>query len=249
MMDLDAYNSLSVHPEEMDGLDEFLRECERRGVSEINLTGTNTDPLLFQHTQELRDYIEDRIYPLRFGLRTNGALASKYPYRWNVFDKASVTVCSVDRDIYAQMMGRGEPPNISEIVALSEYDDIKCNIVLGPENTRGADWLDTVLHLAARGVSRFNLREPYGQPHVGDPCKGKLARVGKVYGQPTYAAPYGARVTYWDVHYCHVESVNLYASGKVSIDYPITRGHSENGSVVEQSKWTHGRHRQQWVRQ
>lgn len=93
MMDLDAYNSLSVHPSEMKGLDEFIDECVKRNVTDINLTGTNTDPLLFQHVSDLRAYLEGSIPDLRFGLRTNGDLALRYPWKWNSFDKARITVC------------------------------------------------------------------------------------------------------------------------------------------------------------
>jgi hypothetical protein len=56
-------------------------------------------------------------------------------------------------------------------------------------------------------------------------------------------------VTYWDVHYCEVESVNLYANGRVSLTYPITKGHDYRGKVIPQEQWgaEHGRHVEQWV--
>ena len=67
----------------------------------------------------------------------------------------------------------------------------------------------------------------------------------EVHGMPTYDID-GCAVTYWDVHYVEVESVNLYATGRVSETYPITKGHASTGQVLEQSNFTHGRHMRQW---
>jgi hypothetical protein len=50
---------------------------------------------------------------------------------------------------------------------------------------------------------------------------------------------HGIEVTYWDVHYVEVESVNLYANGYVSINYPITKGVAfDKGLVLDQSHFT-----------
>jgi len=102
--------------------------------------------------------------------------------------------------------------------------------------------------LVNHGIDKINLREPYGQPHVGNPLIGKFDRiqVGETLGNPTYAWG-NTLVTYWDVHYTEVESVNLYANGVVSNTYPITKGHSHNGTVKDQSNFSHGRQRKQWV--
>ena len=47
-------------------------------------------------------------------------------------------------------------------------------------------------------------------------------------------------------NYVAVESVNLYAQERISINYPITRGHDETGIVLDQSHFTNGRHTKQW---
>ena len=58
-----------------------------------------------------------------------------------------------------------------------------------------------------------------------------------------------SRITYWDVHYVEVESINLYANGKVSLTYPITKGRCDTtGEVLDQSFFrTSGRVRNQWA--
>jgi hypothetical protein len=102
-------------------------------------------------------------------------------------------------------------------------------------------------HFAFNGFKKVNIREPYGQTHIGDPLAGtQFARAGTIYGMPIYNV-YGMQVTYWDVHYVEVESVNLYANGNVSVTYPVTKGHDPVlGTVFDQSNFSQGRQFDQW---
>lgn len=250
-MALDPFNNLDTWP--LKNFDEFVQTCHEKGVSEINITGTNTDPLLFTHSKELRAVLDAEFPELLFGLRTNGVLALARPDLWELYDKASITVCSFNPDVYKQMMGRGKAPDVAKILAMSEHmKSVKLNVVLGPENTAGrthtpdADVYNTLKHAADLGVKRVNLREPYGQPHVGDPLAGKYEQIKTTLGMPTYDFE-GVEVTWWDVHYVEVESVNLYASGKVSLTYPITLGHDDaTGKVLDQTNFPGGRIQEQW---
>ena len=245
MMELDHYNTLDKWP--MEGMDEFIEKCREQKVSEINLTGTNTEPLLFKHISELHQLLDNEIPDLKFGIRTNGVLVTKRLDDWALFDKGSVTICSLDDDIYKAMMGRGCPPDIAEIVRYSKHmPDLKVNIVLGPENTANDDLDKTLRGLAEAGITRVNLREPYGQPHVGDPLVAAYEPEGQRLGMPYYTV-YDMDCQYWDVHYCEVESVNLYASGRVSLLYPITEGYSPNGLVRSQDHFPGGRMQKQWL--
>lgn len=241
MMALDGYDVLGKWP--LAGWGGFVSSCAERGVSAVYLTGTNTDPILYRHHAEFTAALR-RDLGVPVGLRTNGVSA-----RWREiashYDCGSLTVCSVDPAVNARMMG-GPPASNKTVAGLLEAwgGDLKVNIVLGPENRD--DCLRTVGRLAGLGVSRFNLREPYGQPFVGDPVRRAGGEPsGSVFGMPVYEVC-GAEVCYWDVHYCEVESVNLYASGRVSVDYPISRGHAPDGFVLPQSEWSAGRHVEQW---
>lgn len=246
MMALDALNTLHAWP--LPGIDEFLARCRARGVRQVFLTGTNTDPLLYDHAWALRGAVLRALPGATLGVRTNG-VAWHLP-RVRAFDHGSITICSLNPRVYREMMGRGDPPNVVAILDQARsagWIDLKINIVLGPENA-GDDLIATLDGLADAGARRVNLREPYGQPRVGDPlAAGEFPSIGKDHGMPAYAWR-GMRVTYWDVHYCEVESVNLYASGRVSEDYPITRGHDDGGVVQDQTHFPGGRVRQQWVR-
>lgn len=242
MMALDALNTLDTWP--LPGLDNFVTECRRHGVTEVNLTGTNTDPLLFKHHAKLTAYIRKTIPGVSLGIRTNGALITSKPDIWRLYDKASITLPSFDQAVYLKQMGKGTVPDIKTILGMGGPIP-KVNIVLGPENR--CDITDTLSHLAKLGIRKVNLREPYGQPHVGNPLEKLVARAGTVFGMPMYNWC-GVNVVYWDVHYVHVESINLYAQGRVSVTYPITKGHDESGTVFGQDHWKErGRHREQWV--
>jgi hypothetical protein len=105
----------------------------------------------------------------------------------------------------------------------------------------------------AYGIESVNLREPYGQEYVGNPLVGEehaLSYIGKRFGMPAYDYE-GMTIVYWDVHYCHVHSVNLYADGHTSIAYPITRGcvKDDMGVVLGQENFKgHRRRFPQWVK-
>ncbi len=243
MMALDSLNNLDTWP--LKGIDEFIEQCSEWNISEINLTGSNTDPSLYKHLWELYARLNSGITDLRFGIRTNGI---HIPGAWELFDKVSFSIHSFDPVIYKKMMGQGRPPEIERIVHKSDGKDLKLNIVLGPENTKNLDFLRTIARVGTAGITIVNLREPYGQPHIGDPMlEAKFEPVSDLFGMPQYK--FGpVTVTYWDVHYVEVESVNLYANGRISTTYPITKGHDPSGLVLDQSHFAKsGRQTEQWI--
>lgn len=237
MMALDAENNLDTWP--LIGLRAFVEACWNRRVRTIYVTGTNTDPLLYKHQSALVTWFKAAGF--RVGIRTNGVAYRKELL--DLYDAASVTICSLDFDTSVAMMG-GPPPDLPRILMSHPALDLKVNIVLGPENIRTIDAL--VSQLVRYGVKRINLREPYGQPHVGNPFA-PYAVMHRQLGMPVYNWQ-GARVMYWDVHYCEVESVNLYANGRVSETYPITKGCADDGVVQTQDQFPGGRVRLQWQR-
>ena len=250
----DSNNNLSVSP--LTNIDLFLAELREREIKEINLTGTNTDPMLYRYTPDLIKYLREQHEGVVIGVRTNGALILQQLEVWNLYDKASISITSFDKDIYKATMGNGTPPDIAKIVELSQNKNLKVNIVLTPEVLSGnePDLVNTLNVLQQAGVTRVNLREPYGQKHIGDPVKKILGTepAGERLGMSFYNFK-GMDVMYWDVHYVHVESVNLYADGHISIQYPVTLGHSDDLGYVRDQQWHEknytgeGRQRSQWV--
>lgn len=245
MMALDPLNNLDKWP--LDGLDEFVEKCLENKVSEINLTGSNTDPLLYHHIDKLKCFLEQKITNLVFGCRTNGELI-KNNEDWLMFDKGSVSIPTFKVGLYKEIMGCGMPPDLKTILEISPFP-VKVNVVLTPEVVNGLNEFEDLLSdLIVAGATKVNLREPYGQPHIGDPMvRFNLPFKKTKFGMPVYEFG-GMKITYWDVHFVEVESVNLYANGVTSVTYPITKGHDEKtGKVMDQSKFIKsGRLVKQW---
>lgn len=244
MMALDSQNNLSKYP--LRHLGAFSLLCLSQNITDINLTGTNTDPLLYKFHFQLTHFLRSIVTDVKLGIRTNGVGILSNLDDWNRYDHASISFPTFDKDKYNTIMG-GTPPDLESIFKATDRKmSVKINIVLCPENL--SDLGNTLKRLSDIGYTKVNLREPYGQPHLGDPYwHVPRENVDFKYGMPVYEI-YGMEVMYWDVHYVEVESLNLYADGKISTDYPITRGHSEEfGLVQDQSNFkTSGRIREQW---
>lgn len=246
MMALDSFNTLDTKAADMNGMGEFLESCMLHNVKEVFLTGTNTDPALYRHHKELVEFLKVNM-EIPVGVRTNGtAHVSELSY----YDKGNITICSLDPSTNLKMMG-GQPCDLGEIALhVRDISRWKINCVLGPENSNSQTIIELVEACSKYGIPRINLREPYGQPHVGSEFISEMAPVKKRILQDTVDVyDFGdVDVSYWDVHYVAVRSVNLYASGRVSKDYPITKGHVENGIVCAQNNFDHGRHNKQWIK-
>lgn len=247
MMALDSYNVLDKFP--LDNLETFIEQCKAKNVHEVNLTGSNTDPLLYRHSARLKERLLQDIPNLVFGIRTNGVLSEQKEEDLKLFDKGSITICSLNQEIYRKMMGSGLPPDLETILPLySHFSELKINIVLGDENIETKDILRTIEAVCRFGIKKVNIREPYGQANIGDPLEQwGFVPESSVFRMPCYS--FGeTKVTYWDVHYVEVESVNLYANGVVSETYPITKGCDPvRGKVLDQRHFGKGRHVEQWV--
>jgi hypothetical protein len=248
MMALDPLNTLDLFP--LPGLWYFLAACEEHKIAEVNLTGSNTDPLLYKHHGELTAALR-KAGVKRLGIRTNGVGAVAKKDILALYDKGSISITSLNPEIYKKTMGIGEPPDVSAILDLHLLKDLKINIVLCPETVESGDIFTTLDLLWFYGFTRVNLREPYGQPHIGYDWLVKVQGKpdGMHLGMPYWKWVGGMEVTYWDVHYVEVESVNLYANGRVSITYPVTKGHVKDGIVQSQEQFTKsGRVNQQWLK-
>jgi len=243
MQGQDMNNNLNEYP--LKGYDKFISDVIANDVREIYLTGTNTDPMLYKHLPALVGDLRAKAPKALIGIRTNGATILNNLDLWHLFDESCISITSFDKEIYKQTMGCGKPPNLEEIVKNTKHDLLKINIVITHKTTKD-DILNSVKVIADAGVRKVNIREPYGQSHVGNPLK-DLEPISFVHGMPLYLI-YGVEVCYWDVHFVEVESINLYADGRISYDYSVTKGHSEKfGDVQPQEKFGQGRQAAQWL--
>lgn len=242
MQALDPLNNLNEWP--LKNIDLFVEECKQKNIKDVNITGSNTDPLLHKHLDKIILYLRKNLPGVRIGLRTNGVLAVVKQNLYSMFDKVSISITSFDDEYYRQTMGRGDVPSLSRLKSMAN-GPLKLNVVLCPETVNTGDIFSTIWVASIFGINKINFREPYGQPHIGNPLT-DYPIYKYVYGMPCYKIN-GVEVTYWDVHYVEVESVNLYANGRISKTYPVSSGHHETGQVVPQSEWEQsGRQFEQW---
>ena len=237
MMALDSFNTLDTWP--LQNIDSFVEHCRIYDIDQVYLTGTNTEPLQYKHIPKLANVL--RSEEIALGIRTN---ATKNVSLLRHFNKGSITVCFVDYAKNMWAMG-GPPPDLSEAAHYADLSQYKINMVL-TSRTKMRDVKDMVELAKHWGITRINLREPYGQPHVGNPLGWKDGTI--LQGTVPYGEIDDVVLFYWDVHVVGVRSVNLYANGRVSNTYPITKGHVENGIVESQGHFEREeRHRKQWI--
>lgn len=240
MMNLDQLNNLSEWP--LKGIEGFVSSCNIKSITEVNLTGTNTDPCLYNFIPELKTYLKQNMDLKIFGIRTNGSVELD----WKLFDQISLSIHGVSPFVYKKMMGKGELPNIKKIV-LNSSCPVRVNFLLSPFNL--CDLTNSLKHFKESGVESVNLREPYGMPFVGNPFA-NLYPDGFLYDMPYYNID-GLKVVYWDVNFCGVDSINLYADGHISESYPITKGcvPNDKGFVLPpEFSGDHLRKNQQWIK-
>ena len=248
MQALEPFNNLRT--EDLDGFEEFISKCQERKITEVALTGSNTDPLLYKFIPQLKEKLINRLQLDMFRVTTNGVKVLNNLEAWNLFDFASITFCSFNREINHKMMG-GEPVDIKNIIANTSFD-FRINILLSTLNICSNDLMSTIDKLIDCGTKRINLREPYGQPNMrlllcSFLKQNNLEFTYKILGNDALRYR-DCEICYWDVHFTEVESVNLYANGRVSDDYPITRGHDSAGIVLDQTNWSvEGRKYKQWL--
>jgi hypothetical protein len=234
MKAVEHIDTLSVWP--LPGWERFIQTCQDYNVREVYITGTNAEPLLFEHHGEFVKNVRERIPGVLIGLRTAGIPWTRAA---EFYDQVSVTFCSFDRQIHQAMMGAAAPADLAMITGKIDPGKLWVNVPLGRRNT-GEDLKQTLLLLLHMGILRVNLRELYGQPHIGNPLNNSanFVRCGEIYGAPRYIYGPAVRpmiVTYWDVHYVRVGSINLFANGHVSKEYAVTKAVDfDRGPVVAQ---------------
>lgn len=241
----DSLNNLGEFPPR--GIEKFADQCLQRNITEVNLTGTNTDPSLYSAIEPLKKILRDRMDLVTFGIRTNGVM----PIDWKLFDQVSISIHGVTPEIYRKMMGSGYPPDLVRIrVSMRPSALLRVNYVVSPWNL-GDEFARSIEYFRSSGVESVNMRQPYGQEHVDmEPMMRdqNFRVIGNEFGMPVMSYR-GMKVIFWDVHYVAVHSLNLYADGHISVAYPITRGSvpGDKGEVKGQEHFSgHKRRLPQW---
>ncbi len=208
-----AVNNLSLFPPR--NLDRFIDEVNRRGVRQVVLTGTTTDPQLYRHEAALLDLLRSRITTgAQYSVHTNGVLALRKLDVFNLYDRACLSFPSFVTETYEKLMGSRRVPDLELIVARARIP-VKVSCVVNEHNLNEIDaFLDRCRQI---GVRRLVLRRLYGEtrrwPLLLDQPVARYYR-----GNPVYDVG-GMEVTYWDFDRSESTSINLFPDGTLGTSY------------------------------
>ena len=190
---------------------ELLREYH---VGQLVLTGTNTDPQLYEHEERLVHWLRERLPGIQLSLHTNGQLALSKMDILNLYDRVTISFPSFDTGTFRAMTGARHVPDLSRIVQAARIP-AKVSRVLTKRNVGQVE--DYLAHCQEIGVQRLVFRRLYGDSRRWEVFRG-MEPVTFYRGNPAYAYP-GLQVTYWDFAYSTSSSLNLSSDGSISSRY------------------------------
>ena len=215
-------DSLGLFP--LPGLAEFLEALRRHGITQVSLTGTNTDPLLYRHPDRLIDCLRKEVPGVRLSLHTNGALALRRIRVFNRFDRATVSIPSFRPATCRRMTGSPRVPDLAEILRRSAIP-VKVSTLVTPDNR--AEIPEILRRCRELGVRRLVLRKLYGDLSPEDFFPGRIP-VRIFGGNPVFEQD-GLEVTCWDFERSTLRCLNLFSDGRIGTSYLLARTRLETG--------------------
>ena len=107
-------NNLNLFP--LHNMEEFFDKLIEKKITEISISWTNTDPLLYQHHEKLIWYIREKIPEAKISLHTNGRLLVKKKDIAILYDRIALSLASFEESTYKLMMWVSGIPDIKHIV-------------------------------------------------------------------------------------------------------------------------------------
>jgi molybdenum cofactor biosynthesis enzyme MoaA len=202
------------------GLDDFLARLRAAEVRQISLSGTNTDPLLYRHQAALLALLRERLPGVQVALHTNGQLALRQLATFNLYDRVTISVPSLERETYARMTGGARPLPLARLVRAAHVP-LKISILLGEENI--AEVPSLIARCRALGLRRVVLRLRYGEQRDWGLFAGLTPR--RIFGgNPVYDLD-GLEVTLWDFSRAGaaLRCLNLFSDGEIGVHYELAR--------------------------
>jgi molybdenum cofactor biosynthesis enzyme MoaA len=217
LLPLGLPDNLDLFP--LRGLDTFLSLVNEEGISQISITGVDTDPQLYRHEERLLSYIRSRTgRDTRISLHTNGRLILEKSRVFNLYDRATISFPSFTRDIYRKMTGSSEVPDLQGIIRQSRIP-LKVSTLISEHNVR--EMREHLQALKSLGILRVVLRKPYGEESERNPFQ-SLAPGSYFMNNPVYDFR-GLEVTYWQFETTDASCLNLFSSGEISRSYLLER--------------------------
>lgn len=223
-----SLDNLQLFP--LRGLARFVRVIGERGVTQVTLTGTNTDPQLYRHEERLLAYLR-RVPGVKVSLHTNGVMALKRIRTFNLYDRATISLPSFSPRTCQLMTGRTQVLDLEQILSAARIP-IKISTLITRHNIREIP--EILARCRSLGVRRMVLRERYGRRRRADlsALLGPFAEQTPVAwfgGQPVFRCG-EMEVTVWDFSRSTLRCLNLFSDGTIGPEYELAL----NGNVAAQ---------------
>ena len=209
-------DNLKIFP--LKGLDMFIDELNQTGVTQISLTGTNTDPQLYAYEPDLIDYLRKRIPDVHISLHTNGLLALQKNDIFHLYDRATISFASFLPETNQKITGSPKILDVATLVQTSKIP-LKISTLITQHNVNE---IPVIIERCRKlGISRMVLRKLYGETRTWNFFP-KQKPVRYFVGNPVYHLN-GMEVTIWDFSTSGVRCLNLFSDGSISPEYQLTR--------------------------
>ncbi|AFM14177.1 Radical SAM domain protein [Turneriella parva DSM 21527] len=209
-------SNLSIFPPL--GWQAFVAEVKRLQIGEVVFTGTTTDPHLYRYEAQLIDLVRADLPQAKISIHTNGALSLKKIKIFNRYDRACISLPTLNPQTYARMMGVPKVPDLRRIIEASEIP-VKVSSIINEHNV---DEVDLFLkQLSALGVKRVVLRRLFGDLRQWKILPDRVP-VRYYRKNPVYEID-GLEVTWWNFDETASSSINLFADGTLSKEYLLVR--------------------------
>jgi molybdenum cofactor biosynthesis enzyme MoaA len=207
-------DNLRIFP--LNGLGRFVDTLVAHAVTQISLTGTNTDPQLYTYEADLIAYLRKRVPNATLSLHTNGQLALKKIETFNLYDKATISFPSFEPVTYQALTGSQRMIDLQAIVRAARIP-LKISTVLTRQNI---DQIPDIIERCRQlHVPRLVLRKQYGDTRQW-PLFPNHAPIRYFGNNPVYDIG-GLEITVWDFAASTVQCLNLFSNGTISTEYQI----------------------------
>lgn len=213
-------DNLNLFP--LKGLDDFIDAIRHHGVTQVSLTGTNTEPQLYRFEVELLGYLREKISGVQVSLHTNGTLVLQKIGLFNLYDRATLSLPSFDPETYRTMTGSARVPDLEEIMRQSKIP-LKISTLITEHNSAQVPFITS--RCRSLGIRRMVLRKLYGETRPWDPFP-HLQPVRYFGKNPVYDID-GMEITVWDFSRSELRCLNLFSDGSISREYELTRRNDE----------------------
>jgi MoaA/NifB/PqqE/SkfB family radical SAM enzyme len=200
------------------GLEKLIAVVNEQVIPDVVLTGTTSDPQLYRHERELVALLRERLHAgARLSVHTNGARALRRMEVFNLYDRACLSLPSLDPEIYERMMGSRQVPDLEAILRAATIP-VKVSAVVNEHNV--GDLPRFMARAAELGVRRFVVRQLFGDTRRW-PVLEHATPVCTFAGNPVYDFR-DMEVTVWSFAAATTRSVNLFADGTLGTEYLLT---------------------------